>query len=174
MAHSYASLYQLPCTGLRFFTVYGPWGRPDMALSLFTDAILKNQPIELFNHGKMIRDFTYIDDVTDAIMQAIAKPASIDSSWSGQKAHSATSYAPYRIYNIGNGKPIALIHYIEAIEKASGKPAILKQMPIQAGDLLATAADISLAKHDLGYSPKTDIETGVKNFVAWYREYYRI
>ncbi|MDF2940397.1 MAG: putative 37 [Gammaproteobacteria bacterium] len=173
MAHSYASLYQLPCTGLRFFTVYGPWGRPDMALFVFTEAILKGKPIDLFNHGEMLRDFTYIDDAVDAVVQSLKHPATFDFTWSGECPNPGTSYAPYRIYNIGNGKPMPLIRYIEAIEKACGKKAILNPLPIQAGDLQSTAADISLAMRDLSYSPKIDIETGVQHFVEWYKGYYR-
>ncbi|MDO8953445.1 MAG: NAD-dependent epimerase [Gammaproteobacteria bacterium] len=174
MAHSYASLYQLPCTGLRFFTVYGPWGRPDMALSLFTYAILKNQPIDLYNHGKMLRDFTYIDDAVNAILLSVNHPAKPDPNWSGQNPQSASSYAPYRIYNVGNNKPVNLMQYIAAIELATGKKALINNLPAQAGDLLETAADISAIQNELGYVPNIDIHTGVQNFVDWYRAYYAL
>jgi len=172
MAHSYASLFNLPCTGLRFFTVYGPWGRPDMALSLFTRSILRGEAIEVFNHGNMLRDFTYIDDAVAAIMLALEQPATANKNWQGDQPEPASSYAPYRIYNVGNNKPISLMNYINAIEQATGKQAIIKNLPTQPGDLLETAADISLIKQELGFCPQVDIDAGITNFVEWFCNYY--
>lgn len=174
MAHSYASLYKLPSTGLRFFTVYGPWGRPDMALSLFTRAILDGKPIPLFNQGEMQRDFTYIDDAVNAVMLALNHPASSNLNWSGKSPDPASSYAPYQIYNVGNNKPVNLMQYINAIEQASGKKALIEPMAAQAGDLMETCANIELITHDLGYQAKTDIQTGINQFVKWYKQYYKL
>ncbi|MDP1575033.1 MAG: NAD-dependent epimerase [Coxiellaceae bacterium] len=173
MAHAYASLYQLPVTGLRFFTVYGPWGRPDMALFLFTKNILDNKPINVFNHGKMVRDFTYVDDIVSGIILALDNPAKPNLAWDGKAPDSASSYAPYRIYNIGNNKPEQLMHYIHAIENALGKKAIYNYLPMQMGDVPETHADIRLLNQDVGYLPSTSIETGVRNFVNWYGDYYK-
>lgn len=174
MAHSYASLYGLPCTGLRFFTVYGPWGRPDMALFLFTKSILAGEPINVFNNGNMVRDFTYVDDIVEGIVRLVDQPASPDASWSGDAPNPATSYAPYRLYNIGNSEPVQLMQYIRAIESALGMQAKMNMMPMQAGDVRATAADVSRLTADTGFTPCTKIEDGVARFVAWYRDYYKV
>ncbi|MCB1827178.1 MAG: NAD-dependent epimerase [Coxiellaceae bacterium] len=173
MAHSYASLYKLPCTGLRFFTVYGPWGRPDMALFKFTKNMLKNEAIDVYNNGDMIRDFTYIDDIIDGILLTIDNPAKPNKNWSGDKPDPASSYAPYRIYNIGSSKPIQLSVFIDAIEKFLGKKAIKNNMPMQPGDVPSTFADVSALKNDYGYQPKRSIEEGIKAFVEWYLSYYQ-
>lgn len=172
MAHSYSSLYNLPTTGLRFFTVYGPWGRPDMALFLFTDAILKGQKVSVFNHGDMVRDFTYVDDIVEGVMRALDKPATNDKQWDSNNPSPATSYCPYRIYNIGNNQPIKVLKYIEAIEKATGKKADLDFLPMQPGDVPSTAADVSLLEQDLGYRPEISVEEGVARFIEWYQGYY--
>ena len=174
MAHSYAHLYALPCTGLRFFTVYGPWGRPDMALFKFTKAILDRQPISVFNHGDMVRDFTYIDDIVEGVMRVVDHPASPDAAWSGDNPDPATSYAPYRIFNIGNNQPIELMSYIRAIEAALGRKATMEMLPMQAGDVPATSADVSRLEAAINFRPMTGVEEGVKRFVAWYREYYKV
>ena len=173
MAHAYASLYQLPVTGLRFFTVYGPWGRPDMALFLFTKNILENKPINIFNHGEMIRDFTYVSDIVEGIMRALDHPAQSNKNWDSDHPDCATSYAPYRIYNIGNSNPIPLMRYIEALEKALNKKAHYNMMPMQMGDVPSTFADVSRLEKELHYHPRTMIEEGIKNFVTWYQEYYK-
>jgi UDP-glucuronate 4-epimerase len=174
MAHCYAHLYRLPCTGLRFFTVYGPWGRPDMALFIFTKAILEEQPIEVYNHGKMKRDFTYVDDIVEGVIRALDHPATPDPSWSGDKPNPGTSSAPARVYNIGNHQPVELLHFIEVLENALGKKADKKLMPLQPGDVPATYADIDDLTRDVGFKPTTPIEVGIPRFVRWYREYYRI
>jgi len=174
MAHSYASLYSLPCTGLRFFTVYGPWGRPDMALFLFTKSILAGEPINVFNNGNMMRDFTYVDDIVEGLVRLVDQPATPDATWSGDAPNPATSYAPYRLYNIGNSEPVQLMQYIRAIEAALGMQAKMNMMPMQAGDVRATAADVSRLAADTGFKPDTKIEDGVARFVAWYREYYKV
>lgn len=174
MAHSYASLYQLPCTGLRFFTVYGPFGRPDMALFKFTKAMLEDKPIDVYNHGKMIRDFTYVDDIIQGIICVIDKPASSNPSWSGDKPDPATSYAPYRIYNIGNHTPVLLEEFITAIEQALGKTAIKNYLPMQQGDVPSTYADISSFMDDFNFKPMTGIQDGINSFIKWYREYYKV
>lgn len=174
MAHCYAHLYQLPCTGLRFFTVYGPWGRPDMALFIFTKAILEGKPIEVFNHGKMKRDFTYVDDIVEGIIRTLDRPATADPTWSGDRPTPGTSSAPARIYNIGNHQPIELLHFIEVLEQALGKKAEKKLMPLQPGDVPATYADIDDLTHDVGFKPTTSIEVGIPRFVKWYREFYRV
>ncbi len=172
MAHCYSHLYQLPTTGLRFFTVYGPWGRPDMALYLFTRAILRGEPIDVYNHGKMQRDFTYIDDIVEGIVRTSQKPAAPSPQWDGMDPDPATSTAPYRIYNIGNNQPVELGHFIELVEKACGRPAIKRLLPMQPGDVPATYADIDALKADVGFSPSTPIEVGIAKFVGWYRDYY--
>ena len=174
MAHTYSHLYNIPTTGLRFFTVYGPWGRPDMALFLFTKAILEDRAIDVFNYGKMKRDFTYIDDIVEGVVRVIDNPAKPNENWSGKEPDPATSKAPYRVYNIGNGSPVELMDFIKAIEKALGKEAKKNYLPLQAGDVPATWADTSALERDLGYKPSTSIEFGIKNFVKWYREFYGV
>ncbi len=174
MAHSYAHLYGLPCTGLRFFTVYGPWGRPDMALFKFTRGILEGRPIPVFNHGRMVRDFTYIDDIVEGVVRVIDRPAHPDPRWSGSQPDSATSYAPYRIYNIGNNRPVELMRYIEVLEQCLGKKAKLDLLPMQPGDVPATYADTHDLDRDVGFKPNTPIEVGVARFVEWYKGYYGV
>ena len=174
MAHSYAHLYGLPCTGLRFFTVYGPWGRPDMALFLFTRAILEGQPIDVFNEGRMERDFTYVDDVVESVVRVLAKPPAGDPSWSGDRPEPSSSRAPYRIYNIGNDRPVALLRYIEVLEKCLGQTAKKNFLPLQPGDVPVTRAGIDDLARDFDYRPQTAIEDGVARFVEWYRAYYRV
>jgi UDP-glucuronate 4-epimerase len=174
MAHTYASLYKIPCTGLRFFTVYGPWGRPDMALFLFTRAILEGKPIDVFNEGKMRRDFTYVDDIVEGVLRVTDRVASANQAWSGDAPDPGTSYAPYRIYNIGNNSPVELLRFIEVLEEKLGRKAIKNLLPIQPGDVPATCADVDDLIRDVGFAPKTSIEEGVGRFVDWYREYYRI
>jgi UDP-glucuronate 4-epimerase len=173
MAHAYAHLYGLPCTGLRFFTVYGPWGRPDMALFLFTKAILEGTPIEVFNFGKMRRDFTYIDDVVEGVVRVLDKPAEPNPDWSGERPDPGTSAAPYRLYNIGNHQPVELLRFIEVLEEALGKKAEKKFLPLQPGDVPATYADVADLARDVGFQPATPIETGIRRFVEWYRQYYK-
>jgi len=172
MAHTYAHLYRLPVTGLRFFTVYGPWGRPDMSPFIFTDKIIKGEPIDVFNHGRHARDFTYIDDVVQGVVRANDKVAIPDPAWSGDRPDPATSSAPYRLYNIGNHASVQLMDYIACIEKATGKTATKNMLPLQRGDVPATFADVANLKADIGFEPKTPIEEGVRRFVAWYRDYY--
>ena len=172
MAHTYSSLYKLPCTGLRFFTVYGPYGRPDMAPFLFTRAILKNKPIDVFNHGKMKRDFTYIDDIVEGVVRLIHKVPGPDKCWNGDAPDSATSYAPYRIYNIGNNNPVELMKFIGVLEDCLGRKAEKNLLPIQPGDVPATYADVDDLVSDVGFKPSTSIEEGIKKFVEWYLEYY--
>lgn len=174
LAHSYSHLYGLPATGLRFFTVYGPWGRPDMAMYLFTKAILEGKPIDVFNNGEMQRDFTYVDDVVEALVRVGERPAEPNPDWSGDKPDPATSNAPYRIYNIGNHAPVKLLELIETIEAATGKKAIMHFMPIQPGDVPATFADIDDLARAVDFAPRTPIETGVERFVAWYRGHYGV
>ena len=174
MAHCYAHLYRLPCTGLRFFTVYGPWGRPDMALFLFTKAILEGRPIEVFNHGKMQRDFTYVDDIVEGVIRALDRPAQPDAAWSGDQPDPSASSAPYRLYNIGNHQPVELMRFIEVLEETLGKRADKKLLPLQAGDVPATYADVADLTRDVGFCPATPIEVGIRKFVEWYREYYKI
>ncbi len=173
MAHSYAHLYGLPCTGLRFFTVYGPWGRPDMALFLFTEGILAGRPISVFNRGEMVRDFTYIDDIVEGIVRVIAQPAARTPAWSGDHPDPATSYAPWRIFNIGNSRPVNLIRYIEVLEQCLGRKAIVNLLPIQPGDVPVTIADVRDLEEAVGFRPRTRVEEGVAKFVAWYTEYYK-
>jgi len=174
MAHTYSHLYAIPTTGLRFFTVYGPWGRPDMALFIFTKAILENRPIEVFNHGKMKRDFTYIDDIVTGVIKVLDKPPRGDSSWNGQRPDPSKSPAPYRIYNIGNNSPVELMDFIEAIEKSIGRTAKKNLLPLQAGDVPATWADVEGLVNDFGYAPSVRIEEGVDRFVRWYMDFYGI
>ncbi len=173
MAHTYSSLYNLPCTGLRFFTVYGPWGRPDMALFLFTKAIIENRPIDVFNYGKMKRDFTYIDDITEGVVRVIDKIPEPNRGWDGNNPDSASSYAPYRLYNIGNNNPVELMQFIEVLEDCLGKKARKNLLPIQLGDVPATYADVDDLIRDVGFKPSTSIEEGIKRFVEWYKAYYR-
>jgi UDP-glucuronate 4-epimerase len=173
MAHSYAHLFRLPVTGLRFFTVYGPWGRPDMAMWIFAQAILAGKPITLFNYGNMRRDFTYVDDVVESVVRLIARPAAPDPQWSGDDPDPATSSAPYRIYNIGNNKPVELQHVVAELEKCLGKKAERELMPMQPGDVPETYADVDDLMRDVGFRPSTPVETGIRNFVEWYREYTR-
>ncbi len=174
MAHTYSHLYGLPTTGLRFFTVYGPWGRPDMALFLFTKAILEGRPIDVFNHGKMQRDFTYIDDIVEGVVRTSDHVAQPDPAWDGAHPDPATSRAPYRIYNIGNNNPVELMHLIATLEAALGRTAEKRMLPMQPGDVPATYADVEALVQDVGFAPKTPIETGVGRFVRWYREYYHV
>jgi UDP-glucuronate 4-epimerase len=173
MAHSYASLYGMPCTGLRFFTVYGPWGRPDMALFKFTEGILAGRAIPVFNRGDMVRDFTYVDDIVEGVIRATDKPAAPDARWSGERPDPATSYAPWRIFNIGNNQPVKLMCYIEVLEQCLGKKAKLELLPMQAGDVPATMADVGELQQAVGYKPQTPIEVGVKRFAEWYQSYYK-
>jgi UDP-glucuronate 4-epimerase len=172
MAHCYSHLYGLPVTGLRFFTVYGPWGRPDMALFKFTQAIMNQEPLEVFNGGKMKRDFTYVDDIVDAMVALLDHIPTPDPNWNGDAPNPATSSAPYRIYNIGNHHPTELSRFIEVLEATIGKKADLRYLPMQPGDVLSTYADIQSLHDAVGFQPKTSVEQGIANFVAWYREYY--
>lgn len=174
MAHTYSHLYGLPTTGLRFFTVYGPWGRPDMAMFLFTKAILEGQPINVFNHGKMQRDFTYIDDIVEGVVRTSDHTAEPNPDWDSNAPDSGTSQAPYRLYNIGNNNPVELMYVIETLEKLLGRVAEKRMLPLQAGDVPATYANVDALVRDVGFAPKTPIETGVANFVAWYRDYFRV
>jgi UDP-glucuronate 4-epimerase len=172
MAHAYSYLYRIPATGLRFFTVYGPWGRPDMAMFIFAKAILAGQPIKLFNHGKMRRDFTYVDDVSQAIVRLIDRPPHGQPDWDGTKPDPATSAAPWRIYNIGNSHPEDLIHVISLLEKEFGRTAIKEMLPMQPGDVEATYADVADLERDIGFRPATTIEDGIARFAMWYREFH--
>jgi UDP-glucuronate 4-epimerase len=174
MAHAYAHLFGVPTTGLRFFTVYGPWGRPDMAMWLFTDAILAGRPIKLFNHGSMRRDFTYVDDVTEAVVRLIDRPAAGDPSWSGDRPDPATSRGPWRVYNIGNHTPVEVCEVVRLIEEAVGKAAIRELMPMQPGDVPETCADVNDLRRDVGFTPATPINVGVGRFVDWFRAYRKI
>lgn len=174
MAHCYAHLYKIPCTGLRFFTVYGPWGRPDMALFIFTKAILEGRPIEVFNYGRMQRDFTYIDDIVEGVVRTLDRTAQPDPAWSGERPDPGASSAPYRLYNIGNHQPVDLLRFIEVLEQALGKKAEKKLLPMQPGDVPATYAGIDDLTRDVGFKPTTPIEVGIPRFVQWYREYYNI
>ncbi len=174
MAHSYASLYGLPVTGLRFFTVYGPWGRPDMACFSFTRSIIEGKPVNVFNNGRMQRDFTYIDDIVEGIILTAKHPARPDKLWSAMHPDPGTSFAPYRIYNIGSNNPIELLHFIECLEKHLGIKAKKNFMPMQAGDLQVTFADVDNLKTDTGFRPETSIDDGIRKFVAWYRSYYGV
>jgi UDP-glucuronate 4-epimerase len=173
MAHTYGHLYGLCCTGLRFFTVYGPWGRPDMALFLFTKAILENKPIKVFNHGKMQRDFTYIDDIIEGVIRVMGRLPEPNPEWRGDKPDPGTSYAPYKIYNIGNNNPVELIEFIEVIEKALKREANKEFLDLQPGDVPATYADVDDLIADVGFKPQTPITTGIQQFVEWYKQYYK-
>ncbi len=172
MAHTYAHLYGLPVTGLRFFTVYGPWGRPDMALFLFTRKILAGEPIDVFNNGEHARDFTYIDDIVEGVVRSVDRVAEPNADWEGANPDPGTSAAPYRLYNIGNNKPVRLMDYIACLERALGKTAEKNFLPLQPGDVPETYADIDDLTRDIGYQPATEIEDGIAKFVAWYRDYY--
>jgi UDP-glucuronate 4-epimerase len=172
MAHSYSSLYALPTTGLRFFTVYGPWGRPDMALFLFTKNILAGLPIEVYNGGDHRRDFTYVDDIVKGVVAAVDHVAGPDPNWDSDQPNPSTSSAPFRIYNIGNQTPVPLMRYIEVLEQCLGKKALKNLLPMQLGDLANTCADVEMLAREVGYRPSTDLETGVKHFVEWYLAYY--
>ena len=174
MAHTYSHLYKLPTTGLRFFTVYGPWGRPDMALFKFTKAILEEKPIDVFNHGKHTRDFTYIDDIVVGVVKTLDQPASINFDWNGNQPDPATSNAPWRIYNIGNSKPVQLMDYINALEKSLGKKAKINFLPLQPGDVADTYADVNNLQKKFNYKPSTTIVDGVSNFIEWYKSYYKV
>jgi UDP-glucuronate 4-epimerase len=173
MAHTYSHLFRIPATGLRFFTVYGPWGRPDMALFLFTKAILAGTPIDVYDEGRMQRDFTYIDDIVEGVVRVLARPAAPDPDWRGNAPDSATSCAPHRLYNIGNHSPVKLLRFIEILEASLGKKAVKRLLPAQAGELPASYADISDLTREFGFEPSTPIETGVQRFVAWYRDFYQ-
>ena len=174
MAHSYAHLFRLPVTGVRFFTVYGPWGRPDMAMFLFTDAILHGRPIDVFNGGNMLRDFTYIDDIVDGVVRACDHVAGPNPAWDPSRPDPATSLAPFRIYNIGNNRPVSVMDVIREIEKAVGSKANLRFLPMQPGDVPATFADVSDLHADVGFEPSTPIEQGIPRFVRWYRDHYHV
>ena len=174
MAHSYAHLYGVPSTGLRFFTVYGPWGRPDMALFLFTKAILAGEPIKVFNHGHHKRSFTYVDDIVEGVIRTLDKPATANAGWNGASPDPATSNAPYRLYNIGNEQPVELLRYIEVLEQCLGRKARMEMLPLQAGDVPDTEADVSELIAAVDYSPKVSVEEGVSRFVDWYRAYHGV
>jgi UDP-glucuronate 4-epimerase len=172
MAHTYSHLYGIPCTGLRFFTVYGPWGRPDMAYFLFTKAILEEKPIKVFNHGRMQRDFTYIDDIIEGVVRVMGRLPEPDSTWNGDDPDPGTSYANYKIYNIGNNNPVELMEFIAVIEKVLGKEAKKEFLDLQPGDVPATYADVDDLIRDVGFKPGTPIETGIKRFIEWFKDYY--
>lgn len=173
MAHSYAHLYGIPCTGLRFFTVYGPWGRPDMALFLFTRSILAGEPIKVFNHGHHKRSFTYVDDIVEGVIRTLDRAPAGNPQWNGDRPDPATSLAPYRIFNIGNEQPVELLRYIEVLEQCLGRKAQMELLPLQAGDVPDTEADVSALAAAVDYTPQVSVEEGVANFVRWYRDYYR-
>ena len=174
MAHTYSHLYQLPTTGLRFFTVYGPWGRPDMSLFMFTRNILEGKPIDVFNYGIHRRDFTYIDDIVEGVIRVIDKPAQANAGWPSDNPDPGTSLAPYRVYNIGNNNPVHLLTFIETLETCLGRQAIKNLLPLQPGDVPDTYADVSDLVNDFGYKPGTLLETGIRNFVEWYKNFYRV
>ena len=174
MAHSYSYLHQLPTTGLRFFTVYGPWGRPDMALFKFTKAIIEEKPIDVFNNGKHTRDFTYIDDIVEGVIKTLDNPATSNVNWNSKQPDPATSRAPWRIYNIGNNNPVQLMDYIKALEKTLGKKAKINFLPLQPGDVPDTYANVDNLKKKFNYKPSTSVISGVSNFVKWYKDYFRI
>ncbi|HYW95830.1 MAG TPA: NAD-dependent epimerase [Bacteroidales bacterium] len=173
MAHTYSHLFGIPTTGLRFFTVYGPWGRPDMALFIFTKAMLANEPIEVFNYGKMERDFTYVDDIVDGIHRMTGKPPESDTGWNPESPDPASSSAPYRVYNIGNSKPVKLLDFIHAIEKYTGKKAIMNMQPMQPGDVEKTWADVDDLIENFDYKPDTSVDEGIRRFIDWYKAYYK-
>ncbi|HEY0788442.1 MAG TPA: NAD-dependent epimerase [Thermoanaerobaculia bacterium] len=174
MAHAYAHLFRLPCTGLRFFTVYGPWGRPDMALFKFTRGILAGEKIPVYNRGDMVRDFTYVDDIVEGVIRACDRPAAPDPSFATNDPDAATSNAPWRIFNIGNNRPVQLLRYIEVIEECVGKKADMELLPMQPGDVPSTMADVSALEEAVGFRPETPVEVGVRRFVEWYRSYYGV
>ena len=174
MSEIYSKLYNLNISALRFFTVYGPWGRPDMALFLFAEALRKGESINVFNHGKMIRDFTYVQDIVECLRRLMVKPPEKDQDWDGNSPRVDTSSAPYRVFNVGNGSPVPLMRYIEAAEKALGIKGSYNMMDIQPGDVPATHADTTALENYIGFKPKTTVEDGVAGFIAWYKEYYRI
>lgn len=174
MAHSYSHLYSLPTTGLRFFTVYGPWGRPDMALFLFTKAILNGEPVKIFNNGQMVRDFTYVDDIIESLIRVLAKPPLRDESFCTKSPDPSSSWAPYKVFNIGNSSPIPLMDYVSALESSLGISAIKDYQPMQPGDVPATSADTSALERWIGFKPKTSITEGISHFVKWYREFYDV
>lgn len=173
MAHTYSHLFKIPSTGLRFFTVYGPWGRPDMALFMFTKAIIEHKPIDVYNYGKMKRDFTYVDDIVEAIVALLAKPPQPNLEWDSKSPDPSTSFAPYKLYNIGNNQPEELITFINSLEEALGKKAKMNLLPLQDGDVLATYANIDGLIEDIRFKPKTSLKEGVTNFVNWYKNYYK-
>ena len=172
MAHTYSHLYGIPTTGLRFFTVYGPWGRPDMALFIFTRAILEGRPIDVFNYGQMKRDFTYIDDIVEGVVRLLDKIPAPNAAWDGTRPDPSSSFAPYRLYNIGNNSPVELMHFIEVLEEVLGKKAKKNMLPIQPGDVPETYADIDDLMKEVGFRPSTPLEVGIKRFVEWYKSYY--
>ena len=174
MAHSYSHLFDLPTSGLRFFTVYGPWGRPDMALFLFAEAMRKGESINVFNHGKMIRDFTYVDDIVESIARLVVKPPKRNDKWNGDLPRIDSSSAPYRIFNIGNGSPVELMRYIEAVESSLGVKGKYNMMDIQPGDVPATHADTTALEEYIGFKPQTTVEEGVSRFISWYKDYYKL
>ena len=174
MAHTYSSLYGLPTTGLRFFTVYGPWGRPDMALFKFTRGILAGEPIQVFNEGRMVRDFTYVDDIVEGIVRVLDQAATPDPKWNGDDPDPARSYAPYRVFNIGNNRPVELLEYISVLEECLGRKAVLELLPMQPGDVPATMADVSELERAVGFRPATSVKEGVRRFVDWYCRYYGV
>jgi len=174
MAHSYSHLYNIPVTGLRFFTVYGPWGRPDMAYFKFTKAIAEGHPIDVYNNGEMMRDFTYIDDIVEGIVRVLDIIPEGDLNWSGENPDPSSSSAPYKIYNIGNNNPVMLTDFIRTIEKSLGRKAIMNMLPMQPGDVIATYADIDDLSKDASFKPSTSIEHGIEQFVLWFREFYEI
>ncbi len=173
MAHTYSCLYGIPCTGLRFFTVYGPWGRPDMALFKFTKAILEGNAIDVYNNGRMERDFTYVDDIVEGIVRLVRHLPKPDENWRGDRPDPAISFAPYRIYNIGNHQPVKLMDFIRILEQVLDRKAVIRFLPMQQGDVPATFADVAELKQEVGFSPSTPIELGIARFVEWYREYYK-
>ena len=173
MAHTYSNLFDLPTTGLRFFTVYGPWGRPDMALFKFTKGIIEGTPIDVYNHGEMYRDFTYIDDIVEGVIRVTDRIPSADPNWSGDTPDPSASFAPYRVYNIGNSSPVRLMDFVDAIETSIGKKAKINMMPIQPGDVPSTCADVSALQRDVDFTPCTGVEDGIAQFVSWYRNYYQ-
>jgi len=173
LSESYSSLFKLPLTGLRFFTVYGPWGRPDMAMFLFTKAILEGKPIDVFNHGQMRRDFTYIDDIVEGVIRVIDNVAAPDPAWSGDAPDPARSFAPYRVFNIGNNRPVPLLDFIGALEEALGRKAKMELLPMQPGDVPSTMADVAELESAVGFRPATTIREGIGRFVTWYKEYYQ-
>jgi len=174
MAHTYSNLFDLPTTGLRFFTVYGPWGRPDMALFKFTKGIIEGTPIDIYNHGEMFRDFTYIDDIVEGVVRISDQIPQANTRWNGDKPDPSSSFAPYKVYNIGNNSPVKLMDFVEAIEHYIGKPAIKNMMPIQPGDVPSTCADVSALKDEIGFKPNTSINDGIRQFIDWYKSYYQI